>query len=76
MMGVYGLIGNLLAVWLAVTAFLQAAPKGRIAIAGLMAATFLVPEFVPGPTTAIICFVARILIAIGCYLYIRWENAV
>lgn len=72
----YGWIGNLLAVGLAVPAFLQAGPKGRIAIGGLMALTFLVPEFVPGPTPAIVCFVARIVIAIGCYLYIRWENAV
>jgi hypothetical protein len=73
---VYGLIGNLLALWLAVTAFLQAGPKGRIAIAGLMALTFLVPEFAPGLTTATVCFVARIVIAIGCYLYIRWDNAI
>jgi hypothetical protein len=76
MIGAYGLIGNLLAVWLAVTAFLQAGPKGRITIVGLMAVTFIVPEFVPGPTAAIICFVARIVIAIGCYLFIRVSNAV
>ncbi|MDD8025546.1 MAG: hypothetical protein PHI34_03450 [Acidobacteriota bacterium] len=73
---VYGLIGNLLAVWLAVAAVVQAGPKARIVIVTLMGASFLVPELAAGTTVSTACFLGRIVIAIGCYLYIRVINAV
>ena len=72
----YGFIGDMLAVIVAVVAFVQAGPKGRIVIAWLMGSAFVIPRIAPSPTVSIVCFIARILIAIGCYLYIRWSNAV
>jgi hypothetical protein len=72
----YGMLGDALAVIAAVVAFFQAGLKGRIVIAWLMGSSFVIPLIAPSPTVSIVCFVARILIAIGCYLYIRWSNAV
>ncbi|GEM_PF-4401387 len=71
----YQAIGDLLAVGVAVAAFLQAGLKGRIVIAVLMGAAFLVPDMIGGQTAAYIGLAVRMVIAIGCYLYVRWINA-
>jgi hypothetical protein len=72
---VYGAIADILSVVLAVVAFTQAREKGRIAILVLMICAFGVPHLWPSRTAALVCFLAKILIAIGCYMYIRWSNA-
>ncbi|MGD0783431.1 MAG: hypothetical protein ABSA30_11290 [Candidatus Aminicenantales bacterium] len=72
---VYGAIADILSVVLAVVAFTQAREKGRIAILVLMICAFGVPHLWPSRTAALVCFLAKILIAIGCYIYIRWSNA-
>jgi len=71
----FGLIGNVLAVGLAARAFVEAGPKGRIAIVVLMGSSFLIPKLAGGAAVAAACFTARIVIAIGCYLYVRYTNA-
>ncbi len=72
----YGIIGDGLALIVAVVAFLQAGLKGRIVIAGLMGSAFLLPSLIGGENTGYIFMAVRAVIAIGCYLSIRINNAV
>jgi len=72
---VYGAVANILSIVLAVVAFTQAGEKGRIAILALMGCAFGIPHLGPSRTVALVCFLAKILIAIGCYIYIKWSNA-
>ena len=71
----YGAIADILSIVLAVVALTQAREKGRIAILVLMGCAFGVPYLWPSRTAALVCFLAKILIAIGCYIYIKWSNA-
>lgn len=72
---VYGAITDILSIVLAVVAFTQAGEKGRIAILVLIGCAFGVPYLWPSRTVALVCFLAKILIAIGCYIYVKWSNA-
>jgi len=71
----YALIGNIVAAVFIIAAFLAAEARGRIAIVVLAAATFVVPKLSASSTVDIVCFTARILLAIGCALYVKWRNA-
>jgi hypothetical protein len=72
---VYGAITDILSIILAVVAFTQAGEKGRIGILALMGCAFGIPYLWPSRTVALVCFLAKILIAIGCYIYVKWSNA-
>lgn len=71
----YFLIGNVIAIALSALAFYEAGVKGRIVILVLVGATFLVPKLVPGLTISYLMVAARMVIGIGCTIFIRWRNA-
>ena len=71
---IYGWVANILSIVLAVVAFTQAQEKGQIAILVLMGSAFGIPHLWPSRTVALVCFLAKILIAIGCYIYVKWSN--
>ncbi len=73
---IYGWIANLVAIVLAVVAFTQAQDKGRLTILVLMGAAFGAPYLWPSPTVSLVGFLGKIVIAIGCYVYLKWTNAV
>jgi hypothetical protein len=72
----FGLIGNVIAVGLAAKTFLEAQGWGRVAVLILVGATFLVPRVFPGQTVSTAAFVARMLVGIGCYLWLRHRGEV
>ena len=72
---IYGWVANILSIVLAVVAFTQAQKKGQIAILVLMGSAFGIPHLWPSRTVALVCFLAKIIIAIGCYIYVKWSNA-
>ena len=71
----YGLILNVVALGVAVYAFIESGPNGRIAILVLMGTAFLLPVIFPSRAVALACLIGKTVIALGCYLYIRWSNA-
>jgi len=72
----FGIVGNVIAVGLAVKAFIEAQGLGRVAILILMGGTFLVPRVWPGQTMSLAAFVARMLVAVGCYLFLRYRREI
>ena len=70
----YGLIGEILALALAVLAFSMAENKGRIIIATVMISLFVLPHLIPSTALSIICFAGRMAFGIGCLLYIKWRG--
>ncbi len=66
----YGIIGNVIAVGLAVKAFIGAEVRGRIVILVLIGATFLAPRLFPGRSVSLIAFIARLVVGIGCYFFL------
>jgi hypothetical protein len=71
----YALIGNIVAAALIIAGFLAAETGGRIAIVLLAGATLVIPKLAASPTVGVVCFTARILLAIGCALYVKWRNS-
>jgi hypothetical protein len=71
----YFLIGNAAALVAGVLAFIEAELPGRVVIVILLGGTFLVPKLVPGVTILYIMLAARMVIAVGCYLFYRWRNS-
>ncbi len=67
-------IATFVAIVLMGLAFYEAEARGRIIIFSLASITFLFPVFVPSPALGIICFVARILLGIGCFVYWKWTT--
>lgn len=67
----YGAIGTGLAIILIVLAFLRAGNTGRIIILALVSLTFLLPALFSSMAVGLICSVGRILIGIGCYIYLK-----
>jgi hypothetical protein len=55
-------------------AFYEADVKGRIIIFSLGAVTFLLPVFILAPAITTICFVARILLGVGCFIHWKWTT--
>jgi hypothetical protein len=74
-LAIYTIIGTILSLGIIVYALLEADSKGRITIIILVAATYILQKAFPGFVISTICFVLRILIAIGCYIYIKFRNA-
>jgi hypothetical protein len=74
-MAIYTILGTILSLGIIVYALLVAGSKGRITIIILVAATYILQKAFPGFVIGTICFVLRILIAICCYIYIKFKNA-
>jgi len=70
----YGLIGNIIAVAIAIYAFSMAENKGRVIIATVMISLFVLPRLSPSTAFSIICFAGRMVFGIGCLLYIKWQR--
>ena len=70
----YALIGDILALAIAVIAFSMAENKGRIIIATVMISLFILPRLIPSTVLSIICFAGRMVFGIGCLLYIKWQR--
>lgn len=70
----YALIGDILALALAVIAFSMAENKGRIIIATVMISLFISPRLILSTSLSIICFTGRMVFGIGCLLYIKWRG--
>ena len=60
----------------AVLAFLEAQDKGRVFLIVSMSLSFLLPQIFPSRTMTILCFVSRIMIAIGCLIYLKWQGGI
>jgi hypothetical protein len=71
----YALIGNIVAAGFIIAGFVLAETRGRIVIAALAAATFIVPKLAESLTVGTVCYVARIVLALGCAIYTKWRNA-
>jgi len=67
----YKAIGTLLAIVFIVLAVYYAETKGRIIILSLTGMTFLLPILFSSFTLNFICWLVRILIGIGCYIYLK-----
>jgi hypothetical protein len=67
----YGAIGTGLAIILIIMAFFRAGSTGRIIILALVSLTFLLPTLLSSMAVGLICYVGRILIGIGCYIYLK-----
>lgn len=72
----YDLIGTGIAIILIALAIYEADIKGRIIILALTLLTFLLPALLRKAVLNLICFIARLLIGIGCYIYLKWQNAI
>ena len=74
-LAIYTIIGTILTLGIITYAFFEFDSKGRITIIILVAATYILPKIFPGLVIGLICFILRISIAIGCYIYIKYRNA-
>jgi hypothetical protein len=72
---IYGGIADVVVIVLAVVAFLEAQEKGRWVILVLTGAAFGLPSLWPSPTMSLVCFLGKIAIAMGCYIFLKWTNA-
>ena len=68
------LIGNVASVVLAVWAAYEADGAGRLVIAVLLVLSFLISKLWPGIVVSLICFVGRVLLGIGCLIYLKWHQ--
>ena len=75
MSGILFLVGNVASVLVGGYAFVEAEDRGRVLIASLMGAAFLLPRLFPSLTLRLVCFVARMILAIGCVVYLKWKQA-
>jgi len=73
-MGIYTGIGTGVALVLMAMAFHEAENRGRVIILSLAVLTFLLPALFPSSAIWLIFFIARILIGLGCYLYLRYQQ--
>lgn len=72
----YGSIGTGVAIILIALAIYEAEIKGRIIILVLALLTFLLPVLFRTAVLNLICYIARLLLGIGCYIYLKWQNAI
>jgi len=71
---IFGIVGNVVAVVLAVKAFVEAGAGGRIALLVLMGATFLAPRVFPGLIVSQVAFIVRMLVGIGCFVFLKYRG--
>jgi hypothetical protein len=72
----YGIVGNVIAIGLAAKSFVESETRGRIVILVLIGTTFLIPRLFPGRTVSLVAFIARMIVAIGCYFFLRYRGEV
>ena len=60
-----------LAVGLMLITAYEGSAKVKLIVLSLGALTFVVPALVPSAAVSFVAFVARVVIALGCYLYLR-----
>jgi ABC-type glycerol-3-phosphate transport system permease component len=71
----YAAIGTIIALGMMAYAFYEAENRGRLVILVLASATFIIPELFSTSTIGLICYISRILIGIGCYIYVKIRHA-
>jgi len=64
-------IGFIIGIW---TLMIAETTGGRIFILTMMIVIFFLPIVWRHPIASILSFVGWIAFAIGCYIYIRWQN--
>jgi len=57
-------------------AFMEAQLKGRIFLVLIMSLSFLLPRFFPSTTMTILGLVSRVMTAVGCLIYLKWEGGI
>jgi hypothetical protein len=70
----YWLIGNIVTVIIAVAAFLEAGIKGKIFLVLIFSVLVVLPHISTIEAMDNICFFGRIIVAIGCYVFIKWRG--
>jgi hypothetical protein len=70
------LIGNVVSVILAVWAVYEADGAGRLIILALLVLTFLVPALWSASLVNLVCFIGRIILGLGCFIYLKWQRVV
>ncbi|MCX6575566.1 MAG: hypothetical protein NTV82_04125 [Candidatus Aminicenantes bacterium] len=70
------LIGNVLSVVLAVWAVYEADGPGRLIIIALLVLTFLIPALWSASLVSLICFIGRLILGIGCFIYLKWQRVI
>jgi len=68
------LIGNVASIVLAGWAAYEANGAGRLIIIALLVLTFLIPALWPATLVSLICFVGRMVLGIGCFIYLKWQR--
>jgi len=72
----YAEIGTGIALILVIWGIYDSEGKARLIILALALPLFLLPLFVSSAVPRLICFVGRLLLGIGCYIYIKYQNSV
>jgi len=70
------LIGNVASVVLAVWAAYEAEGPGRLIIIALLVLTFLIPALWSASLVSLICFIGRLILGIGCFIYLKWQRVI
>jgi ABC-type glycerol-3-phosphate transport system permease component len=73
-LAIISLIGNVLSVVLAGWAVYEANAGGRLIILALLVLTFLIPALWSSSPVNLICFTGRIILGIGCFIYLKWQR--
>jgi len=72
----YTAIGTGVALILIALAVYEAESNGRIIILALALITFLLPFLFPSRILNLICYIARMLLGICCYIFLRYRGAI
>jgi hypothetical protein len=70
----YAEIGTGIALILVIWGILASEGMARLIILALALPLFLLPMFISSAAPRLICFVGRLLLGIGCYIYIKYQN--
>ena len=68
------LIGNVASVVLAGWAAYEAEGAGRLIIIALLVLTFLIPALWSASLVSLVCFIGRIVLGLGCFIYLKWQR--
>ena len=68
--GIYNFIGYLVPLYLFLIAFIRIKQRGRYFFLAIIIIFYILPFISPLPVQGIALFVTRIILGIGCYLYL------
>jgi len=71
----FRLIGDGLAVLLCILALIEAETEGRIFILAYLGLALTLPMIFHSALLSNICFLARIGLGLGCYIYLRYRGS-